>query len=463
MPLQVSTGGECTPCIIRVHARWPFMVLGFGSKGFRRYLVNTSWLAGEKLVRFAAGLSVGIWIARYLGPDRFGLLSYAMSFVGLFAAMATLGLDGILVRELVMAGDKRDALLGTSFFLRLAGSFLALILLAAALVLVSVGSYEYLLIIIAGISLLFQSVGIINLYFQSRVISRYSFFSTLSSVLISSAIKVWLILSSAPLMAFAFMIAMDAAILAAAYIYFYVANGLDPLRWRFEWSIASALLRDSWPLILSGLVISIYMKIDQVMIKSMMGNKAVGIYAAAVNISEAGYFIPVIISNSVFPAIVEAKAGNEPLYRQRLQRLYDLMTFLAVGLAAVVTIIGSPLVALLYGSAYLPAAKVLMVHIWASVFVFWGVANSKWFLAENLQVFSMVGAVTGAFLNIILNYPLINRFGVLGAAFSTVISYAVSAYLCLSLFPCTRKAFILLSNTLNPARIFRLLLPRGGK
>ena len=437
------------------------MGLGFGSKGFRRYLVNTSWLAGEKLVRFAAGLFVGIWIARYLGPERFGLLSYAMSLVGLFVAMATLGLDGIVVRELVLARDKRDELLGTSFSLRLAGSLLALFLLVVLLVLISDSPREYILIIVVGLSLVFQSFGVINLYFQARVISRYSFFATLLSILISCAIKVWLILSCASLMAFAVMITMDAALLAAGYLYFYVASGLNPLKWRFDRSIANALLRDSWPLILSGLVISIYMKIDQVMIKSMMGNRAVGMYAAAVNISEAGYFIPVIISNSVFPAIVEAKAGNERIYRQRLQSLYDLMTFLAIGLASVVTLLGAPLVGFLYGGVYLPAARVLVVHIWASLFVFWGVANSKWFLAENLQVFSMVGAVIGAVTNIILNYLLIDRFGILGAALATVISYAVSAYLYLPLFSSTRKAFVLLTNTLNPARILTLLWSRG--
>lgn len=77
-------------------------------RGFRRYFANTSWLFAEKILRMVVGLFVGVWVARYLGPERFGLLSYAQSFVGLFSAFATLGLDEIVVRELVKDESKRD-------------------------------------------------------------------------------------------------------------------------------------------------------------------------------------------------------------------------------------------------------------------------------------------------------------------------------------------------------------------
>jgi O-antigen/teichoic acid export membrane protein len=83
-----------------------------------RYFANTSWLFGEKILRMIVGLFVGIWVARYLGPEQFGLLSYAQSFVGLFTAIATLGLDGIVVRELVKDPSRRDELIGTAFWLK---------------------------------------------------------------------------------------------------------------------------------------------------------------------------------------------------------------------------------------------------------------------------------------------------------------------------------------------------------
>ena len=70
-------------------------------QGFMKYFKNTSWLFGEKILRMIVGLFVGIWVARYLGPEQFGLFSYAQGFVGLFTAISTLELDGIVVRELI--------------------------------------------------------------------------------------------------------------------------------------------------------------------------------------------------------------------------------------------------------------------------------------------------------------------------------------------------------------------------
>ena len=100
--------------------------------GFRRYFANTAWLFAEKILRMVVGLFVGVWVARYLGPAKFGLLSYAQSFVALFGAIATLGLDGIVVRELVKDESKRDVLLGTSFVLKLIGAFLVFLVLGGS-------------------------------------------------------------------------------------------------------------------------------------------------------------------------------------------------------------------------------------------------------------------------------------------------------------------------------------------
>ena len=121
---------------------------------------------GEKLLRMVVGLFVGIWVARYLGPERYGLLSYAMSFVGLFIAIATLGLDSIVVRELVKDESLRSKLLGTAFTLKLIGAFLMLIILAIAVHLTSNDYDTNLLIFIIASATIFQSFNVIDLYFQ---------------------------------------------------------------------------------------------------------------------------------------------------------------------------------------------------------------------------------------------------------------------------------------------------------
>ncbi len=404
-------------------------------QGFMRYFKNTSWLFGERILRMVVGLFVGIWVARYLGPEQFGLFSYAQSFVGLFTAIATLGLDSIVVRELVKNVSRRDELIGTVFWLKLLGALGVLIILAVAVNFTSNDNYTNSLLFIIASATIFQSFNVVDMYFQSKVLSKYIVYANVISLFISSIVKIVLILNEAPLIAFAWVILFDSFILASGFIYFYlknlrhseqlerqfVSNAESRFAWKFNKSTALSLLQDSWPLILSGIVISIYMKIDQVMIKEMMNVEAVGQYAAAVRLSEAWYFIPMAIASSLFPSIINAKKVSEKLYLERLQRLYSLMVWLAIAIALPMTFLSDWVVNLLYGNAYQEAGSVLMIHIWAGIFVFLGVAFSGYLTAENLMMKSFYRTALGAILNIIFNFILIPKYGIYGAAIATLL------------------------------------------
>jgi len=419
-------------------------------QGFMRYFQNTSWLMGEKVLRMGVGLFVGIWVARYLGPEQFGLLSYAQSFVFLFTAIATLGLDGIVVRELVKDESQRDVLLGTAFGLKIIGAILILPVLAIAVQLTNNDDYTNLLVFIIASATIFQSFNVIDFYYQSKVLSKYVALANSVSFGFSSLIKISLLVSHAPLIAFALIIVVDAFILALGFIYYYKKiSQLKLFNWCFKWAMAKSLLKDSWPLILSGLVVSVYMKIDQVMIKEMLNTEAVGQYAAAVRLSEAWYFIPMAMANSLFPAIINAKKISEKLYYTRLQRLYTLMVWLAMVIALPMTFLSDWLVIFLYGKDYAQSGNVLMIHVWASVFVFLGVASGKWLLTENLQRNYMINTVIGALVNIVLNYFLIEIIGIQGAAWATLISYFFAAYFCLFIFEKTRINFFNITKSFN--------------
>ncbi len=395
-----------------------------------KYFKNTSWLFGEKILRMIVGLFVGVWVARYLGPEQFGLFSYAQSFVGLFTAFATLGLDGIVVRELVKDETRCDELIGTAFWLKLMGAFAVLAVLAIAVNFTSNDHFTNILVFIIASATIFQSFNVVDMYFQSKVMGKYIVYANVISLLLSSIVKVALILYDAPLIAFAWTIVFDSFILACGFLYFYIKNHLNInlLHVRFEKSTAVSLLRDSWPLILSGMVIAIYMKIDQVMIKEMMNSEAVGQYAAAVRISEAWYFIPMVIASSLFPAIINAKKQSEELYHARLQKLYNLMVWMAIAIALPMTFLSDWVIHLLYGNQYNQAGSVLMIHIWTGVFIFLGVASGKWFMAENLQMLAFLRTFYGMIINIILNIILIPKYGIQGAATATLISQIMAAY-----------------------------------
>ncbi len=287
----------------------------FDNSGFLRYLKNTSWLLVEKALRLVVGLFIGVWVARYLGPAQFGLLNYAQAFVALFSAIATLELDGIVIREIAKDESKKGELIGTAFWLKVMGAIATFIILAIVINFTSNDNFTNLLIFIIASSTIFQSLNVIDMYFQAKVLVKYIALANSISLLISSIVKVILILAKAPLIYFAVSVLFDSLILALGYIYFYFKNmGFFLKNLHFKKDSATALLRDSWPLVLSGIVIMIYMRIDQVMIQNMLGSEATGIYSAAVRISEAWYFIPMVITSSLFPAIINSKKHSENLY-----------------------------------------------------------------------------------------------------------------------------------------------------
>ena len=397
--------------------------------GFRKYFANTSWLMGERILRMGVSLFVGIYVARYLGPERYGLLSYANSFVGIFLALATLGLDDVVVREIVKTPEQREKILGTSFLLKLVGTLLMWVAIFAAVPFTENDLQTNILIIIIAFGAVFQAFNVIDLNFQAKVKSKHVVHAQFVQLIISSIVKIILVFNEAPLIWFASVFFLDAIVLALGLVFTYLHNSNKIFSWKWSYETSKNLLHDSWPLIFAGIVVSVYMKIDQLMIKEMLGAKEVGLYAAAVKLSEAWYFIPMAIASSLYPAIINARNFQKEVYYQKIQNLFDLMVWIAVSIALPTTFLSTLIVEFLYGKEYLGSSSVLIIHIWTGVFVFLGVASSKYLLAENFIKKTFYRTFIGALLNIIMNYYLIRIIGIEGAAISTLFSHFFAAYL----------------------------------
>lgn len=402
----------------------------------------------EQILRMVAGLLVGIWVARYLGPAQFGIFSYAIAFTALFSSIAKLGLDGIVVRDLVLEPNKRDLYMGTAFWLKLIGSVATLAVMAFTVRFTSNDSATNLYIFIIASGIIFQSFEVVDFYFQSQVLSKFVSVCKLGQLFVSSLLKLYLIFAGAGLFWFVLVSLIDQITLGLSLYLVYRHKEVDEFYRHFDLMTAKRMLLDSWPLIISGFVIMIYMRIDQIMIKEMLGQKEVGLYSAATRISEVWYFIPILLTNSLFPSIVNAKKVNEGLYYARLRRLYMLMVWAAIAIAVPMTFLSNWLVIILFGEAYKDAGQVLMIHIWAGVFVFLGVASGKWLVNEDLQKYSAINTSIGAVVNILLNLLLIPKYGICGAAIATVLSYSIAAYFMNFVFQATRKNFYRLSSSL---------------
>lgn len=400
------------------------------------------------------GLLVGVWVARYLGPEQFGLLSFATAFTGLFGTVAALGLQSIVVRDIVRNPHAAKVTLGTAAMLQFIGGLISYLLILAAIAYIRpADALARAIVAILGSMMLIKASDIGLYWFESQVQSKYVVWVQNGTFLFFAVIKVALILDGSTLIAFVWAMLAEAVIVAFGLLVVMNRLGLILSTLSFTMARATTLLKDSWPLILAGLAVTVYMKIDQIMLAQMIGDHDVGIYSAATRISEVWYFIPMTIVASVFPAILEAKKRSEQQYYARLQKLYDLMVVLSVAVAFPMTFLATPVVNFLFGKAYIEAGPVLAIHIWASVFVFLGVASERWFLVENRQMLSLQRTVLGAVANVILNLLLIPKFHAVGAAIATVISYAIAALFADLFQGDTRIMFAMKLRSFNPVAV----------
>ena len=392
-------------------------------RGFWRYLENTSWPVLEKAMRILLGISVGVWVARYLGPLDFGMFSYVESFIGIFMVFVHLGLDSIVLRETVKEEVHRDNLLGSAFVLKISGAISGMLLIGLFVYAGDIVHPLRGLIFLASLSLLFEACDVANAYFQGKVLFKYSAFSNITALVLVSSIKIVLILAGSPLIYFVATMALDSLLAVSLLLYYYARRASSPLRWRFRGERAISLLKDSWPLFLSSVATSIYTKMDQIMLRGFLDDHAVGIYAAATKVSSSCGFVSYIITTSLLPAVVASKMRGEKEYRFRLQKLYDFMLLLFIVISIIIIFMSDFIIDTLYGEAFALSTPILAVHIVCTLFTSAFSVQNGWFVTEGLQRYALLFQIVCALSNMAFNALLINSYGIIGAAYGTLLAY----------------------------------------
>ncbi len=393
----------------------------------RAILGNTGWLFADRVVRMGIGLLVGVWVARYLGPERFGTLNYAAAIVGTLAFLASLDLDSVLVRELSIDPAKRGKLLGTAFRLRLAaGALCALGALSAAWALRPGDAAFAAMTLCFSAALLTPAPDIVEAWFRARLEAQWVVAARGAVYLLVAGLRVGLVLAGASTLAFAAAAAAEAILASLALWAVFRWAGWGWQDWAWDSGLAKALLRAAAPLMLSSLAIVAYMKIDQFMLASMAGDAEVGLYSAAVRLSELWYFLPLALAGSAGPALSVVRA-DPAVFEDRWIKLFKAMLLIALPVAALMSVLAGPLCDLVYGSAFAGTGPILALHVWAGVFVFVGVAQGAAEIARSRTRQMMLRTWCGALLNVALNLLWIPRWQGVGAAAATVISYAVAA------------------------------------
>lgn len=420
------------------------------NKGFIKYGKNSFLQIIDKFLRLIFGILIGVWVARYMGPERFGLYNFVISFVGIFSTFTALGIESIVIKELIDNNSNKNNILGTSLALRLSASFLVIMFILIYTNLTMDDMSTNLLIGLYSVSIFFQAFNVIDLFFQSKLLGKNILIVNFIGMILSGIIKVFLIINKLPLFYFILNLLFDSFFLAIGYIVMYNMQNTSIVNWQYNKDVSIQFLKLGWPLLLSNVIVSLYMRIDQILIKYFLGNEAIGQFSAAIRITESWYFIPMTICASLFPAIINArKIGNE-LYMERLTKLFKLLSFISIFIAIIFTIFSEKIILLLYGKDFIDAAGVLSITSWAGIFVCFGVASSSWLVLENLQILSFWRTFLGLIMNLFLNILLIPKYGIIGSAYATLISQVFAAYIFDITNPKLHKIFLIKTKSFIP-------------
>ncbi len=424
-----------------------------GNRGGMGVIVrNFAWLSGDRVLRMGLQFLVGAIVARYLGAAGFGSLNYALAIVGLISVFAGLGFDGIFSRELLRFPERANSIIGTVFWTRLAVS----LLLYGGIAVYALTQPPDLraTLLVSGLSFLGAPLLVFNTQFEIRLQARYTVWAANAAFILCTVVRFWLVARRASVAAFAGTYLIEPVIIAVALYGFYRRDGGRVRHWRWESPLMWRLLNESWPLLLSGLAVTVYMRIDQVMLAQLRGDAELGIFSAALRLSEVWYFIPMTLASSLFPTLVRSRELAPAAYRKRLTQFYDLNA----GLAYVIILSLSPfatwLFALVYGHSFAGSAGVFQIHLWACLFVFLGVARGQFLLNEGFTRFAFLSTTAGAVCNVGLNFFLIPHYGARGAAAATIISQAASTFFSSFVWAPTRaNGFEQLRSMLLPLRV----------
>lgn len=409
-------------------------------------LQNSGWLFLDKAVRLALGLVVGAWVARYLGPKQFGELAYVLAYLAFFHAVATLRIDGIVVRDIAHDAASANTVLGTAFVLRLVvGSLCWMSAVGCMIWLYGLKDQNVALTALAGGALVFQAADAVDLWFQSQSRSRRTVIAKLIVQIFSSGMKLFLIWVNAPLLAFAAVFMLDALVAAIALGLAYRRFSCER-QWKYASAAAKHMLCECWPHVLSGISVMIYMRIDQIMINDLLGAESLGVYAAMLSLATLWQFVPLALNVSLAPFVAKRKAQGEDAYWDALQKIFRMYALLGWLVCILTVICASSLTSLLYGQQYQQGVTALSIYVFTNVFINMGLAQELWLLNERRPVTGLLKTTLGAAVCVIGNLLVIPEYGIAGAAFVSVVAMASSAVLSNLLF--ARRIFTLQMRSL---------------
>lgn len=398
---------------------------------------NALWLMGGRVTNKVLVFLTGVLVARYLGPERYGLLSYAGAYLTFFAALCNLGIDAVIVKHFVDDPAGEGKTLGTALILRGISALLSALVMTGIVAIVD--REEPLTVLVAAVSslsLIPQVFDSLKKWFQLRLRSQYAALGAVVSCAAASAFRIALILGGAELRWFALGTAVEYGVLAVSLWIAYKKQGGQPLAWGAD--KAKGLLRSGRGFLLSGMMVSIYASTDKLMLGQLMDKDSVACYTLAVSLCAVWGFILEAVIESVHPGILRLYTKDRAAYEQQNRKLYALVFYGALAMSLVTCLLAKPLVLLLYGADYGPAVAPLRIVVWYTAFSYLGGARNAWVVCENAQKYLKYLYGAAAALNVVLNALLIPAWGPSGAALASLVTQIATTVILPALIPALR-------------------------
>ena len=424
-----------------------------------RTVNNASWLIGGKILQMVLSFFVGILTARFLGPSNYGVINHAAAYVNFFIPVCTLGINSIIINELIMYPKRTEELLGSGIGIRCISSIASMF--AIQILLFCIDGNNHLLLWVALLqsgSLFFQSFDLIELWYQSKLEAKYISIVTLLAYLVTAGYKIVLLALGKSVSWFAFSQTLDYLLIAIMYMALYIFR--DRKRLIFKWKCVVDLLKKSYEFILSALMANVYAQMDKIMLGEMLDNVAVGLYSVGSAICSMWVFVLTAVINSIRPSVVEAKREkNEILYHTRIIQMYSIVFWAGIMVSVFFCVFAKFIIVVLYGQEYIGAKSAFQIITWNTGLSYLGVARATWLVCENKQKYEKILSGLGAIANLTLNYLLIPVWGICGAAMATLGTQLLTSFLFPLCFKDLREnSFLILEGVIYPVSLFQKMM-----
>jgi len=387
---------------------------------------NTGVLFFAQIVSYPLGFLYIMYIARYLGSEEFGILSFSLALAGIFGVLADLGFCPLGVREI--ARDKR---LAKKYIANIIPMKIILSILCFGLIAISVNCFGYpektvLVVYFVSAGMLFNSfTEIFNSLFKAFEEMEYVSLGIILNKTLMLGLSLIAIFLEYELVRISGIYCLT-GLLVFLYtllicIWKYMAPALE-----IDWDFWKKISKKAAPFFLAAIVNVIAFRIDMVMLSMLKGDEAVGYYSAAYRLVEALIIIPSILSTSLYPVFSNFYVSAKETLNLVYEKAFKLLLIIGLPIAVGTTLLADKIILLIYGHEFSLAIPALKILIWTIPVIFIAFMLGTLFASINKQVLSLKISIFTTTLNIGANLLLIPKYSFLGAALATVMTYTAS-------------------------------------